>query len=193
MAEGGFMQRLHAASEPRRTRVQTTSRLPADWKKPIPYLRLVPDAPSPTCPKCSHPTQHGPACAHCGLSATHHETFLAAQLVTVPAELLEAWRDVRRAWDDVPRHDRVLRLAGQHAAYAWLATRYREAARRDDAIARERLALVQRTAELTFVVATMHGDDDTVRPYQATRRLLFMLLGVLALGAVLVKILAGAH
>jgi hypothetical protein len=113
--------------------------------------------------------------------------------VTVPHEVLDAWREARAAWSDPARHDRVLRVAGQHDAYAWLATRYREAGRREDVIARERLALVQRAAELTLLVATMRGGTDTAQPYQATRRLLFMLLGVLALGCVLVKILAGAH
>jgi hypothetical protein len=192
MGEAVLMQRSLAPLESRRTRPHTTSKLPPDWKKPIPFLRLVPDAPAPTCPKCSHPSE-GAACRQCGLSAAHRETFVAAQLVAVPADLLEAWRDVRRAWHDLARHDHVLRLAGKHAAYAWLATRYREAARRDDPIAKERLALVQRTTELTLVVATMRGERDTEVPYQATRRLLLMLLGVLALGGVLLKILAGAH
>jgi hypothetical protein len=192
MGEAVLMQRSLAPLESCRTRPSTTSKLPPAWKKPIPFLRLVPDAPAAICPKCSHPSE-GAACRQCGLLAAHRETYVAAQLVTVPADLLEAWRDVRRAWNDVPRHDHVLRVAGQHAAYAWLATRYREAARHNDPIARERLALVQRAAELTLAVAAVRADRDTEMPYRATRRLLFMLVGVLALGGVLLKILAGAH
>lgn len=107
---------------------------------------------------------------------------------------MQAWREARVRWHDAQVHDRLLVLAGQHGRYAWLAARYREIARRDDPLARERLALVQRSVELTLAVAMMKDRDagDEPTPHAATRRLLVVMLVVLALGMLLTKLLAGS-
>lgn len=156
------------------------------------YLRLVTEEPVPTCPKCSHPVD-GRACARCGLTAAHRDQFLTRQETPAPGVLVEAWRETRRAWREPAAHDRMLYLASQHGHLPWLATRYREIARRDDAIATERLARVQRAAELTLLVSSTHPEDDAPRFYRSTRLLLGLMLLALAFGCVLMRVAAGAH
>ncbi len=111
----------------------------------------------------------------------------------MPGEILEAWRETRRAWREPAAHDRMLYLASQQAQLPWLATRYREIARREDAIATQRLARVQRAAELTLLVSGTRAADAEPRPYRSARLLLGLMLLALAFGCVLMRVAAGAH
>ena len=146
-----------------------------------------------SCPKCTHPLS-GVACAKCGLLAAHASTYVAPLGNDVGSELQDAWRAARRNWKERSNHEHLLRVAGQQNEYAWLASRYREVARRGDAIAADRLELVQRAAALTMAASVKNVDADGPAPYQATRRLLITMLAVLALGLVLTRIaMMGAH
>src|SRR5688572_28002395 len=70
----------------------------------------------------------------------------------VPRELFASWQDTLVRWTQRTSHDTLLGLAAKHQQLAWLAARYREAARSNphDWIARDRLKSVQRAALLTF-------------------------------------------
>lgn len=164
----------------------------ANMATPARYLRLVTEQPVATCPKCSHPVD-GRACARCGLTAAHRDRYLARQDATAPGTLVDAWRETRRAWREPAAHDRMLYLASQQGQLPWLATRYREIARRDDAIATDRLALVKRAAELTLFVSGGRREDDAPKLYRSTRLLLGLLLLALVFGCVLMRVAAGAH
>lgn len=164
----------------RRRTEQPTEPMPMTWRKPAPVAI--------TCPKCSNA----------------HDASVCA---TTPDEVIAAWRSARQAWTDKATHDRALLIAGRHASYAWLAARYREmgqarlrievsadgtaTATVDAQIARQRLALVQRTAEMTLLMAPRRAEDSP-RPFRATIRMFAAMLAVLALGYALNVIAVGA-
>lgn len=116
-----------------------------------------------------------------------------APLASAAAELVNAWHDTRRNWCEPARHEQLIRIAGQHDDYVWLARRYREVARRGDEIASARLVLVQRAAELTLAASLHKVATNEPAPYTATRRLLIAMLGILALGLVLTRMLMVMH
>ena len=68
----------------------------------------------------------------------------------VPAELNASWQDTLVHWTHKASHDTLLGHAAKHQQLAWLAARYRDAARSNphDWIARDRLKSVQRAATL---------------------------------------------
>jgi hypothetical protein len=68
----------------------------------------------------------------------------------VPPELVACWQDALVHWAHRASHDTLLGRAVKHNQLAWLATRYREAARGNlqDPIARDRLKAVQRAAAM---------------------------------------------
>lgn len=72
------------------------------------------------------------------------------QSTPVPADLFDRWQQTLTSWTQKSSHDTLLGLAAKHGQLAWLATRYRDAARSNphDPIARERLDRVQRAAAL---------------------------------------------
>jgi hypothetical protein len=57
----------------------------------------------------------------------------------VGQEMLEAWLDVRRSWNDPSRHEHALHIARRDGGASWLASRNREIARRGDQVASERI------------------------------------------------------
>lgn len=71
----------------------------------------------------------------------------------VSSELTTAWTRVLEGWRDARRHDTVLGIAAKHGEFTWLATRYREHAKRnaDDAVAPARLERVQRAAAIVML------------------------------------------
>jgi hypothetical protein len=73
----------------------------------------------------------------------------------VPQELVVGWNDTLVRWTLKESHDTLLGRAVKHNQLAWVATRYREAARSNprDPIARDRLKAVQRAAAM-LVFAT---------------------------------------
>lgn len=68
----------------------------------------------------------------------------------VPQELVAEWNDTLVNWNYKTSHDALLGHAVKHQQLAWVATRYREAARSNphDPIARDRLKAVQRAAAM---------------------------------------------
>ena len=87
-------------------------------------------------------------------------TFMAPS--PVPDDLLEGWQGTLSQWTNKLAHDTLLGRAVKHDQLAWLATRYREAARGNphDAIARDRLKGVQRAATmLAFAAATAKREE----------------------------------
>ncbi len=78
----------------------------------------------------------------------------------VPADLVASWQYALENWTQKPAHDSLLGLAAKHQELAWLATRYREAARSNphDWIARDRMKSVQRAAAMiAFSVPAAQG------------------------------------
>lgn len=73
----------------------------------------------------------------------------------VPQELVVGWHDTLVHWNHKTSHQTLLGRAVKHSQLAWLAMRYREAARSNprDPIARDRLKAVQRAAAM-LVFAT---------------------------------------
>ena len=71
-------------------------------------------------------------------------------LAPVPADLFASWQHTLVHWTQKSAHDTLLGLAAKHQQLAWLASRYREAARSNprDFIARDRMKSVQRAAAL---------------------------------------------
>lgn len=150
--------------------------------QPPHYLRLVVETPRPRCPKCD--TEYtGDACARCGLATAFMSRFQQSRDAKVSDELVGAWSHAQCRWNDRAVHDHLLERARHHQAYPWLAARYRERARQGDQIACERLALVQRTVELTLLVPTRDASDEA-RPYRGASRLLLVLLVLFVLGGV---------
>jgi hypothetical protein len=72
------------------------------------------------------------------------------QSTPVPAELTASWQTTLEHWTQKAAHDTLLGLAAKHGQLAWLAARYRDAARSNprDPIARDRLKGVQRAAAM---------------------------------------------
>jgi hypothetical protein len=73
----------------------------------------------------------------------------------VPDDLLDSWQGTLSQWSNKLVHDTLLGRAVKHDQLAWLATRYREAARCNpyDPIARDRLKVVQRAATMLAFAA----------------------------------------
>lgn len=155
------------------------------------FLRIAPGFEPICCPKCSH-SMTGTACPKCGLLA--NRAYVAPLGNSASDELQDAWRAARRDWKQLSNHEYLLRVAGQQNQYVWLASRYREIARRGDDIAIARLGLVQRAAELTLLASMKKVDAEGPAPYRATRRLLIAMLALLLLGLVLARVATiGAH
>lgn len=74
----------------------------------------------------------------------------AVEPTRVPQELVAGWHDTLVNWTYKSSHAALLGRAVKHNQLAWVATRYREAARTNphDPIARDRLKAVQRAATL---------------------------------------------
>lgn len=90
-------------------------------------------------------------------------TFMAAP---VPDDLLDGWQGALSQWSNKLAHDTLLGQAVKHDQLAWLATRYREAARGNpyDPIARDRLKAVQRAATmLAFASAGASREEPAVK------------------------------
>jgi hypothetical protein len=77
------------------------------------------------------------------------------ELQRVPQDLVVGWNETLVRWSTKESHDTLLGRAVKHGQLAWIATRYREAARSNprDPIARDRLKAVQRAAAM-LVFAT---------------------------------------
>ena len=104
----------------------------------------------------------------------------------IPTELTNAWQLALEFWSQPVRHDTLLGLAAKHQQFAWLAGKYRDAARSNpsDLIAPERLPRVQRAAAIVMMSKTKPVDEPMPRTFKAMS---IMLIGaVLATGLGLV-------
>jgi len=81
-------------------------------------------------------------------------------LAPVPADLFASWQHTLVHWTQKTSHDTLLGLAAKHQQLAWLALRYREAARSNprDPIARDRMKAVHRAAALLAFSAPVVRD-----------------------------------
>jgi hypothetical protein len=107
---------------------------------------------------------------------------------TVPDVLDQAWQRALESWDDITKHDEVLRLVTQHDVYAWAAARYRERldANAGDAIAKAQLDRVRRAAEATLMANATKRAADAPEPYRATMAVLGILIIAIIAGLVYV-------
>lgn len=109
----------------------------------------------------------------------------------VDPQLPAAWQDAQTHWDELEAHDRLLALARQHDAYIWLATRYRKLADRGDAMAKQRLQVVQRVVELSIMCRLAPPQE--VTSYRSLTRMMMMLALLFAIGFVFVKQTVRSH
>ena len=72
------------------------------------------------------------------------------QATAVPPELFACWQFALVHWNQRTAHDTLLGVAAKHHQLAWLAARYRGAARSNphDCVARDRLQRVRRASTL---------------------------------------------
>jgi hypothetical protein len=104
----------------------------------------------------------------------------------IPRELTAGWQLALECWSDAPRHDTLLGIAAKHQHLAWLAGKYRDAARSNpsDPIAPARIERVRRCAALMFAMPVKPPPLPMSRAY---RTIPLVLLGaVIATGIGLV-------
>lgn len=119
----------------------------------------------------------------------------APELGAVPPALASAWAITLSSWGDSSRHDVVLGLAAKHEQYAWLAARYREAARANpaDPIPQARLARVQRAALATLCFERRTPDVEERKPYRNVLLLLAATMLATVVGLWLVDMKASEY
>jgi uncharacterized Zn finger protein (UPF0148 family) len=155
---------------------------PAAAAVPPDAAAVPPDA-APACPKCGAPrADRATSCPACGLTVARMAAYVDARDGAVPEPVRAAWTRATAAWSDAARHDELLRLVATHDAYAWAAGRYRT--RGGDVIARRQLDRLRRAAEATLLASATARPDAAARPYRATRRVLAVLIVMIAAGAV---------
>jgi hypothetical protein len=100
----------------------------------------------------------------------------------LPDALSAAWDHAVEAWDDIARHDEVMRLVAQHEAYAWAASKYRT--RAGDPIGDRQIARIRKAAEATMLASAAVRKETAPKPYRAVTAVLIMLI-VAAVGGLL--------
>ncbi|MDB4953338.1 MAG: hypothetical protein JWO36_907 [Myxococcales bacterium] len=112
------------------------------------------------------------------------EAFTETRDAAVPEVVRTAWQRTLDGWSEPERHDELLRLVGQHSAYAWVAGRYRDAQREHpaDTIGERQLDRVRRAAEATLFVSATPRPDKANKPYQSTVAILVVLVLLMAIG-----------
>jgi len=102
--------------------------------------------------------------------------------ISIPEVLTTAWKEVQDQWEDLGRHDELLRLVTKNEAYAWAAARYKT---RDDEIGKKQLARVRKAAEVTMLAsAAERKASGGPKPYRATTALLVVLVVVAIAGLI---------
>ena len=127
------------------------------------------------------PPADATACSKCGLAVARMATFSKERDEAVPDVLTKAWERALEAWEDIERHDEVIRLVSQNDAFAWAAARYRT---RSDEIGVRQLDRVRKAAELTMKTSATTRVASTPAPYRAAKLMLILL--VVVVGAALV-------
>ena len=98
----------------------------------------------------------------------------------VPQELVVGWNETLVQWTQKASHATLLAQAVKHNQLAWIATRYREAARSNprDPIARDGMKAVQRAAAMIVFTTPVREPER-----QSFRALAMMLVGfVISIG-----------
>lgn len=74
----------------------------------------------------------------------------------IPQELTNAWQLALEFWNQPARHDALLGVAAKHQQFAWLAGKYRDAARSNpaDPVAADRLLRVRRAAAIVMMATS---------------------------------------
>jgi hypothetical protein len=91
----------------------------------------------------------------------------------IPEVLVKAWDHALASWDDLARHDELIRLVTANDAYAWAAARYRT---RADEIGTRQLERVRKAAEATMMSAAAARKQSQPSPYRATKMLMAALI-----------------
>ncbi len=139
-----------------------------------------------SCPKCGTARDDTRTnCRSCGLAHDKMTAFEAAR-DSVADPPVAAWKHALERWDEMPRHDELLRLVTQHDVYAWAAARYRERIRADaaDTIAQAQLDRLRRAAEATLVTSAAARQVKTKEPYRNTMAVLALLVIAIIAGLV---------
>lgn len=121
-----------------------------------------------------YPTGYGlPRSCYCELDSVTPATGIPDVAgpnvhTSIPPALASAWANTLSSWGDSSKHDLVLGLAAKHEQYAWLAARYREAARAnpDDPIPPARLERLQRAALATLCFERRAPQTEERKPYR---------------------------
>ena len=97
----------------------------------------------------------------------------------IPQELTNAWQLTLEFWGEQVRHNTVLGLAAKHTQLAWLAGKYRDAARSNpfDPIAQARLLRVRNAAALVFELPKTAPEP--TKPRKSYRAVQIMLIGAM--------------
>jgi uncharacterized Zn finger protein (UPF0148 family) len=140
---------------------------------------IDPNDGSTLCPKCGTPRGEAGACATCGLAVTRMAAYREERDAAVPASVRDAWQHATGDWNDLARHDELLRQVAVHHSYAWVASRYRT--RRDD-IAQRQLERLRRAAEATLFASATVRPDEATKPYRAARGVLLILIVAVVIG-----------
>jgi hypothetical protein len=132
------------------------------------------------------------------------EAYERTREAAVPAVLVAAWDRVLEAWDDAERHDALLAVVAQHDAYAWAASRYRDAKRAApaspspfrsypdhavDAVADRQLDRMRRATEATMYASSIAREERARSPYRAARAILAVLVIAVIAGLLFATVL----
>lgn len=100
----------------------------------------------------------------------------------VPVVVRDAWAAATEQWDDLARHDELLRLVTIHASYAWAAGRYRTRGR--EPMAERQLARLRRAAEATLLASATARQVADDKPYRSLRSVLALMIVAVVVGVV---------
>jgi hypothetical protein len=108
------------------------------------------------------------------------DAYRSTRDTTVSPRLAAAWDRAVSQWNDPAAHDRIVAVATELEAFAWVATRYRELAATGDAIAQAQLARVSRAAEVTLTIGALarRASAPEKTPYRGLQLLLAVLVMV---------------
>ena len=102
------------------------------------------------------------------------------------ADLEAVWQKVVDGWDEPGRHDALLGLVTQKAAFSWAAGKYKE--RAGDPVADKQLERIRKAAVATmFASGAKKPDQDS--PYKRTMVIFIALLVMLFVGLIGVKLI----
>jgi hypothetical protein len=101
-----------------------------------------------------------------------YDWFMASK--PIPPDLTNTWQHTLGRWNRNTGHDNLIGLAAKHEQFAWLATRYRDAARSnpEDPVAQARLQKVQRAATIVTFSKTVPVETKTKNPMKGVAILL---------------------